>query len=388
MDMKKYLLKTKKGYNLNSDYLNYSPKKKLLSKGNSKLIDLNDQTSVTSDIFEYDIINNIITAEKNVKLENIKKDYKISSNQIKYFRKNNKITTKGETSAEIKSKYIIDTENLTFLENSMEIFSNSKTLITDKYNAYNTSKFRYLITKEFLKAENVLIISNYKKPQKEKYYFSNAMIDLKNQDFISGKTEIKLRKDIFDNSKNDPRIKGVSSKKKGEITLVNKGVFTSCEKNDDCPPWSIEAAEIKHDQNKKEIYYKNAIMKVYNVPILYFPKFFHPDPTVKRRSGILKPTINDSNLLGSSLTIPYYKVLSDESDFTIAPTGYDTGTYMLQNEFRKISKNSDILINFGHNRDYKSVLQNKHKNTSYIFSKIDIDLNLQNFNSSNLGFKI
>ena len=42
---------------------------------------------------------------------------------------------------------------------------------------------------------------------------------------------------------------------------------------------------------------------------------------------------------------------------------------MLQNEFRKISKNSDILINFGHNRDYKSVLQNKHKNTVIFFLK-------------------
>ena len=29
--------------------------------------------------------------------------------------------------------------------------------------------------------------------------------------------------------------------------------------------------------------------KIYDVPILYFPKLSHPDPTVKRRSGFLTP---------------------------------------------------------------------------------------------------
>ena len=149
---------------------------------------------------------------------------------------------------------------------------------------------------------------------------------------------------------------------------------------------ALEASEIKHDKKKQEIFYKNAILKLYNIPVLYFPKFFHPDPTVKRRSGILKPTINESSVLGSSLTVPYYLVLSDESDLTITPTRFDTGSNMLQNEFRKISKNSNMLINFGHVRDYKSASQNKLKNTNYVFSKINFDLGLADFNSSKLNF--
>ena len=87
-----------------------------------------------------------------------------------------------------------------------------------------------------------------------------------------------------------------------------------------------------------------------------------------------------------SLTVPYYLVLSDESDLTITPTRFDTGSNMLQNEFRKISKNSNMLINFGHVRDYKSASQNKLKNTNYVFSKINFDLGLADFNSSKLNF--
>ena len=45
--------------------------------------------------------------------------------------------------------------------------------------------------------------------------------------------------------------------------------------------------EIIHDKNKKTINYKNAWLKLYDKPVFYFPKFFHPDPSVKRQSGFL-----------------------------------------------------------------------------------------------------
>ena len=48
-------------------------------------------------------------------------------------------------------------------------------------------------------------------------------------------------------------------------------------------------------KNKKQLIYKDAVLKVYNVPVLYFPNFFHPDPTVKRQSGFLIPSFNNSN---------------------------------------------------------------------------------------------
>ena len=88
--------------------------------------------------------------------------------------------------------------------------------------------------------------------------------------------------------KNKPRIFANSLKLDNEKNIFNKGIFTLCDyrKKDKCPPWSIQSTKILHD-NKKTIYYDNALIKVYNIPIFYFPKFSHPDPTVKRRSGFL-----------------------------------------------------------------------------------------------------
>ena len=356
----------------------------IFTSGGSRAISINDSIEISADDFEYNLLKNIIIAKNEVRVIDQKNDYKIFSDFLKYSRNKEEFITEGMTLAKIKSKYNIETKNIVFLRNKMELSSENKTKITDKLNLYSFSKFRYLINEEELRGEKILISTNYNLPKNDKFYFSNGIIDLKTLNFKASNTEIKIHKDIFDNSENDPRIIGVSSSRNNEITIINKGIFTSCKKDDNCPPWAIQAREIKHDKNKNEIYYRNAILKVYDFPILYLPKFFHPDPTVKRRSGILKPVLNNSNITGNSFTIPYYHVISNESDITLAPTIFDTGTKLLQNEFRKIGEKFNLLLNFGHNRNYKSSVENKEKNTSYLFSKFELDLDFEEFNSSKL----
>ena len=158
------------------------------------------------------------------------------------------------------------------------LFSDKSSSFTDKNNFYKLSKLIYLIKKEELKGEKILIKSNYELPKSDEFYFSSAIIYLKNQNFLAKDTEINIHKEVFDNSKNDPRIKGVSSKKNGDITTIFKGIFTSCEKNEGCPAWSLKADKIEHDKNKKQLIYKNALLQIYDFPVLYFP-IFHPDPT-------------------------------------------------------------------------------------------------------------
>ena len=80
-------------------------------------------------------------------------------------------------------------------------------------------------------------------------------------------------KGVFNNEKQDPRIYGSSSYGDIDQTVINKGVFTSCSLNNNCPPWSIKAEKIIHDKIKRDMIYKNAILKIYDVPVLYFPKF-------------------------------------------------------------------------------------------------------------------
>ena len=54
---------------------------------------------------------------------------------------------------------------------------------------------------------------------------------------------------------------------------------------------------------------------MFDVPVFYFPKFFHPDPSVIRQSGFLKPELM-SPKLGTSFYLPYFHVISDNKDLT------------------------------------------------------------------------
>ena len=134
--------------------------------------------------------------------------------------------------------------------------------------------------------------------------------------------------------------------------------------------------------------YDSATLKIYDIPVLYFPKFFHPDPTVKRQSGFLKPEINNSNILGSSITLPYFKTISKNKDLTITPTFFDSDTMMSSFEYRKVNKNSKLIADLGYVTGYKSNTTNKKKNTSHLFLNYNLDLNLENYISSDLEISL
>ena len=186
-----------------------------------------------------------------------------------------KIFTEGKTETLIKSKYNFETENLVFFLEENRIFSDKKTIIKDNYfNIYKLDNFDYLINTEQLKGYNIIITTNYNLPESDKFYFADAIVNLKNKDFIAKDTKIEIHRDVFGNKKNNPRLKGVSSRKDSNITTVKKGIFTSCGENEKCPPWSITSKTIKHDKNKKQLIYNRAFLKIYDVPVFIFQNFF------------------------------------------------------------------------------------------------------------------
>ena len=232
-----------------------------------------------------------------------------------------------------------------------KIIQNSKKLLEFK-------KFKFNIEKELLKAENIFFNDNIKnsKELSNSLFFKDAFFDLKNKEFIAGKTKIQLQKDSFNNYDNDPRLEGASSSSNNGVTTIEKSTFTSCKKNDSCPAWSFKSEKITHDKIKRQIEYKNAVLKIKDFPVFYFPKFFHPDPTVKRQSGLLRPEFRSSKILGSSLNLPYFHVISDNKDLTFHPTLFKKDIFMIQNEYRQQNKDSRLEANFGFTDGYKSSL--------------------------------
>jgi len=347
---------------------------------------------IEANTFVYDKMLNILNAKGSVKITDVINDYQIFSEKITYIKKQEKIFTNGKTKAILESQYTFTSKNVLFLKNEMILSSSEKSSLDDgELNLYKFDEFEYSINEQILKAKKIEIVSNYNKTKNEKdfYYFDDGFINIKNKDFIASKTKINIKKDTFDNSQNDPRVYGSSSKKKGHITTIHKGIFTSCALNDTCPPWSISSNKILHDSQKRQIIYENALLKIYDIPVLYFPKFFHPDPSVKRQSGLLQPQLNNSTILGSSVRLPYFHVLADNKDLTLTPGIFDKDIYMLQNEYRQENKRSSFIKDLGFVNGYKSSnTDNKKKNIGHLFAKFNLDLELDSFEKSDLTLSL
>ena len=322
----------------------------------------------------YNNLNSELLLKDDVVFYDNEKNIKITSDEVLYKRKIEKIISSGKTQIQLTNNYKIITDNIEYLIKKNIIQSNSKTVLLDKFNnQVNVSDFKYLTDKKLFYGNSINMIDI----DKNNYLLENAMINLNNNTLLAKDVEINFAKSIFGNSNNDPRLKGTSLSKNNNTTIIKNGVFTSCKKNDDCPPWSLQSSEITHDKIKKTINYKDVWLKIYDKPVFYFPKFFHPDPSVKRQSGFLMPGVINSSTSGNSIKIPYFGALSENKDFTVTPRLYFNGDLMVQNEFRQVGKNYKNIIDF-------SLKNMNGKNKSHLFANSKIDLNLDNFDYSNL----
>ncbi|MDA7689672.1 organic solvent tolerance protein [Candidatus Pelagibacter sp.] len=347
-------------------------------------IKANTQLELISDNFEYYKKTNQLKTSGNVQLYDFTNNITIDAETIFYFKDIEKIFTKGKTLIKISDKYTIEGYDLTLLKNEMILSSNKNTIITDKNsNKYKLKNFQYSINQEILKGENIeVLMKTNEKNNNDNFFIKTGFFNLKDNKFLAKDISATLRKDLFGNNENDPRIVAVSAKGDGSVTFFEKGVFTSCKKTDKCPPWKISAERIEHNKTKQQIIYKNAWLEVYDFPVFYFPKFFHPDPNVKRQSGFLTPGLGSSQNSGSSIFIPYFYVISDDKDITVKPKLFDNNKFLLQNEFRQKTKKSLSILDFGFVKGHDSNNNDKGDTRSHIFTSSMVDLSLDNYLNS------
>ena len=362
---------------------------KIIGKNRGNIVTDNGM-SIEADKFEFDKKKNVLKANGNIIIKDQINNYYFLAENILYIKNKERIEIKGKSEGTIDTNYKFEIKDVVILRNDMKISSDVGAVILDNVNLsrYEIGKFSYSLKNKILKGEQIFLNTKYNQPFSDKYYFKTAVFNLKDQSYVAQDINIKFKKDTFGNENNDPRFKGLSSSSKNGITTINKGVFTSCKKNNNCPPWSIQADKITYDESKKQINYNNALVKVYDIPVLYFPKFFHPGPTVKRRTGFLVPYINNSNILGSSLQIPYFYAPSINKDFTFKPTLFDKDIVMLQNEYRQKNKNSFIIADFNIIDGYKSKKSKKNSTLTHLFSRYQKDFNFENFTKSSLNISV
>jgi LPS-assembly protein len=134
----------------------------------------------------------------------------------------------------------------------------------------------------------------------------------------------------------------------GNFTIFHNGVYTACEPcvNDPKKPpqWQVKAARIIHDQGEKMLYFEDARLELLGVPMAYLPYFSAPDPTVKRKTGVLVPTFSTNSVYGFGVAVPYYWALAPDYDATFTPLITSRQGPLLQGEFRQRLINGGYTI--------------------------------------------
>ncbi len=326
--------------------IKYFKDRSLLLIEEGKIIKSDENIEITSDNIEYKIDKSNLVLKKNVKIKDKNNNLFINSNRIKYDVINQLITSKTES----------------------EIFD-------DFGNIYKVKEFEYSIEKKVIKLSELEALD----ANKNSFIVDLAYMDLTKKELLA--KDVNLNFKIAGNSENEPRLKGRSLINNENNTIVQKGTFTFCKKREKCPPWEMSAEEIRHDKQKKTINYKNASLKIYDQKVFYFPKFFHPDPTVTRQTGFLIPRLQDNSSNGLSLNLPYFFAVAENKDITISPRFFFNEKFLLQSEFRQKNKKSFHIADIS---QYIADNNNSKGHFFYDFSKKyetnsydDIDLNIE-----------
>ena len=329
-----------------------------------------------------------ILIDKNSKLtifenEVIAKDEKgneFRTSRAEYDKELNLLQSKDETTILTSEGFKVLGKNILFDNKKKLIKSNNKAVVTDlEGNNIFLEKFEYSTKNSFFKSTgNIEVIDS----KENSYKFSQIYIDEIKREIIGSDIKAYLNDDSLKiNEKNKPRIFANTVRIKDQTSKFDKSIFTVCDyrEGDKCPPWSLQANQMTHDKNKKTVYYDNAIIKFYDIPIFYIPKLSHPDPSVDRRSGFLTPSFTDTRNLGPSISIPYYWTIGKNKDFTLSSRLFSSEHPLFLGEFRQAYNRANLILDFGYTDGYKNTSTTKQPGSkSHIFSSF-----LKNFKGKN-----
>jgi LPS-assembly protein len=135
----------------------------------------------------------------------------------------------------------------------------------------------------------------------------------------------------------------------GEINEFSHVVYSTCNlcKDDPtkAPLWQLRAVKAVQDLEHKKIEYEDATLEMYGIPVAYFPYFWHVDPSVKRASGLLVPSLGVTSGIGAFYSQPYFLVIDDQSDATFTPMMTSRAGPELDVEYRRRFNDGSLVTN-------------------------------------------
>ena len=137
-------------------------------------------------------------------------------------------------------------------------------------------------------------------------------------------------------------------RKDGSKTRMKRAVFSPCklcEEDLDAPPlWQLKAERIVHDQESREIRYRDVFLEMWGYPIAYSPYLAHPDPSVDRKAGFLTPDFGTGGDVGAFVRLPYFIPIGEDKDVTVDPILTEDEGLVLSGEYRQSFRKAKLEL--------------------------------------------
>mgnify|MGYP000020492191 FL=1 len=249
-----------------------------------------------------------IVFTSSVVLSEINEEIIINADKIEIYDDGNKINAEGNIKIQ-SSEFLSSSDNLIYIKDKKVLNASGNTIIKDN-------------------------LKNY-------YYFDDFVSDKDFNNSIGVNAKIRL--------KSGARIVGDKFlRTNSTVNQINNASYTPClQKNyivENCPGWKLNAKKVIHDTEKNNIYYEGATLSILNIPVFYTPFFSHPDPTVKKRTGLLMPKLSSDNILGTSTSIPFFYNIASNHDLTFTPTIQSKADDYFNVKYRLLTKNHEFNI--------------------------------------------
>ena len=227
-----------------------------------------DDITINAQSFDYNKNFSVLNA-KNASAILSKKNIKIKADKLTYDKKLSIIRALGNAKiSDLENNAITTSEKFTYLIKEQTIKSELKSTFIDKFgNIFITQDFSYTLNNDLIKVIN----ANITDIQNNTYYIEKAYLNLLTHKLV-GKDIMIDFKSIDEN--NAPRLSGKTINNNKDKTIIEKGVFTTCKRNDDCPPWEFLAKKITHERKKKQLIMKMLGLKFMVSLFFTFQNFF------------------------------------------------------------------------------------------------------------------
>ena len=128
--------------------------------------------------------------------------------------------------------------------------------------------------------------------------------------------------------------------------VLRNAVYSPCNLCADnplkAPLWQIRASKVVNEKTDKDIYYHNARLETYGVPVVYVPYFSHPQPDVRARSGLLEPVFTADSKTGAIVRGSYYFNIDDTKDATLELTQTQRNSTIVGGQWRQYFRNGQV----------------------------------------------